>query len=156
MEGLITRFFISLDVSVVAFLWCFRFPQEMIFFGILGLTTVQCIVELLQCGGSVAVAVLAIPCDRCHVTGDIWHMILNRWQVTGDQSFFLFLIPTLCFFLLFITMVILSALVERLSVSRMQDFFLLQSTLKKLGYWIVFSTHLFLHLRSANGLKVIH
>ena len=55
-------------------------------------------------------------------------MTVGRWQVAGDvgymRNFFLLLSN-------FLVLVILSAQVERLSVSRMQDFVLLKISTKK-------------------------
>ena len=45
----------------------------------------QCIVDVLQRVGSVAVAVLVMTCDRLHMTGDTWNVTGDRWQVTGDR-----------------------------------------------------------------------
>ena len=49
------------------------------------LVQLQCIVDVLQWGGSFAVAVLVMTSVRWHVTGDTWHVTLDRWQVKEDR-----------------------------------------------------------------------
>ena len=73
-------------------------------------TSLLCIVGKLAGGGSVAVAV---------AVGVGWHVTCDRWHITCDIFFFLF-------FLGFVWMiwlsVLLSAHIERLSVSRLRYF----------------------------------
>ena len=102
-------------------------------------TSLLCIVGDLAGGGSVARAVGVG--DRWHVAGDRWQVIDDMWQVTNDTSHMthdmscerwhmkiynnVFLI---FFFVIFssshilLVSVLLSAHIEKLSVSRMLDF----------------------------------
>ena len=68
----------------------------------------QCIVEVIERGWSVSAA------------SDQWPVTSDRWQVTDPINLFIFI--SYIRFFLFMAMVIVSALVERFSFSRMQDF----------------------------------
>ena len=89
----------GLPCLVLAYLLIFLFLFFIFFRYFVFLVKLQYIVEVLQRGGSVAVAVLVITCDMWHVSGahDMWHLtgkqvtgdrwqgICDRWRVTGDR-----------------------------------------------------------------------
>ena len=58
--------------------------------------------------------------NTLHVTCDAWHVAPNTWHVTPDNFFFIFYFLNCCF--IFILLVLLSALLKKLSVSCKRDF----------------------------------
>ena len=67
-----------------------------------------------------------VTCDRWHLTPDMWHMTPDTWNLTPDTWFY---------FYLFLS-VLLSAQLERLSISRMLNFLLLNVVLYIKKSWL--------------------